>query len=304
MSNPPPPNSNSNKKRRNRRRRPRSTPPSQAPTQTAKPQKSGSALGAIVVFIFRFLMVGASLGVGFLGGIVLAQNQPQANPQKPLVERWRSQLSQELDPDETPTDEPTPTPEPQARSPLQNEFEQLNQEVAQLNQQIQNFRVGDDTNVANQKQQLQQQIQAVSQRLEQIQPLVEPTPTPITPTSTAPGQPLRLTLPSDVLFSEAGEELTRNSRSILDSLIAELENYPEANVYIAGYTDGGDNPTTRLERSFEQAKQVEDYLKDNLDDARRWISIGYGASRFAAPNDTPANRQRNRRIEIRVEPRR
>ncbi len=55
------------------------------------------------------------------------------------------------------------------------------------------------------------------------------------------------------------------------------------------------------ELSFRRAKALEQYFGRALGEQYRWLVVGYGETRPLVANDTEANLQRNRRIEIAVE---
>lgn len=307
MSQSPPPDPNTARSRRDRRRAGRSVPSSSS---------SRSFLGAIAVFIIRLLTLGVSLSLGVIGGLVWAQMSPQANPEKPLSERWRVQIRQITNP---PT--PSPTPNPPAadldREQLQDQIVQLQEQVTQLNRQLAALTpeeaasaapddapedaTEEDSGFEAQKTDIQSQVTLIATQLSELEAIVDP-PEAIAPPRLSPDMPLRLTLPSDILFSDSGEVLDPTRASILDRLLDELQTLEGATVYIGGYLDASDDHEASLEKTFEQAKQVEQYLADNTETPLRWVSIGYGSSRFATSNNSPANRQRNRRIEIRVKP--
>ncbi len=309
MSQSPPPDPNTARSRRDRRRAGRSA-------SSSASSSSGSFLGAIAIFIVRLLTLGVSLSLGVIGGLVWAQRSPQANPEKPLSERWRVQIRQITNP--TPSS-PTPDPPPADldRQQVQDTIVQLQEQVTQLNRQLAALTpeeapadapedaTEDATEEENtfeaQKTDIQSQVTLIATQLNELQAIVDP-PEAIAPPRLSPGMPLRLTLPSDILFSDSGEVLDPTRASILDRLLDELQTLEGATVYIGGYLDATDDNDASLEKTFEQAKQVEQYLTSNTDTPLRWVSIGYGSSRFAASNNSPANRQRNRRIEIRVRP--
>ncbi|MFO8037846.1 MAG: OmpA family protein [Sodalinema sp.] len=303
MSQSPPPDPNTARSRRDRRRAGRSAP-------SAPPSSSGSWLGAIAIFIVRLLTLGVSLSLGVIGGVVWAQRSPQANPEKPLSERWRVQIRQITNP---PPSSPNPDAPPADldRDQLQDTIVELQEQVTQLNRQLAALTpeeapaTEDATEEENtfeaQKTDIQSQVTLISTQLNELQAIVDP-PEAIAPPRISPGMPLRLTLPSDILFSDSGEVLDPTRASILDRLLDELQTLEGATVYIGGYLDATDDNDASLEKTFEQAQQVEQYLASNTDTPLRWVSIGYGSSRFAASNNSPANRQRNRRIEIRVRP--
>jgi OmpA-OmpF porin, OOP family len=86
---------------------------------------------------------------------------------------------------------------------------------------------------------------------------------------------------------------------VLDSIMADLQRYPGAAIRVAAHVDGqGDGDQAR---SFEQAKAVKQYLADKLGNNYQWVAIGYGHSRPLVDKNA-ADRQRNRRIEITLDP--
>jgi outer membrane protein OmpA-like peptidoglycan-associated protein len=113
---------------------------------------------------------------------------------------------------------------------------------------------------------------------------------------------LMVTLPSDALFGADQKTLRSGTDTILSSIIGDLKQYPGSTIRIAAYTDDqGDAQQDRL-RTFEQAKAIEQYLSNQLGDKFHLVTVGYGHTRPLADNSTPVNRQRNRRIEITIEP--
>jgi OOP family OmpA-OmpF porin len=112
---------------------------------------------------------------------------------------------------------------------------------------------------------------------------------------------LTVTLPVDVLFAPGQSTLQAQNTSILDSVVADLLQYPGTAVYVAAHGDGRLSPVESRMQSFEQAKAVRDYLAAALGDASyHWVVVGYGQNFPVADNATAANRQRNRRLEITV----
>lgn len=138
------------------------------------------------------------------------------------------------------------------------------------------------------------------------QPTAEPMVPP--PTSTLSSRDtLKVTLPTDALFSQGQTTLQAGSEAVLDSLLADLQRYPGATIRVGAHSDkqAADpaDPAGDRARTFEQATAVEQYLSSKLGEDYRWTVTGYGASQPLADNSTPVNRQRNRRIELVIEPR-
>ncbi len=118
----------------------------------------------------------------------------------------------------------------------------------------------------------------------------------------SPANMLMVTLPSDALFDRSPSSLRPESQIILDSIINDLQRYPGAAIRIAAHTDDRETPTQNRLLSFEQAQAVEAYLSAALGDQYHWLVVGYGQSRPVADNNSTASRQRNRRIEITIDP--
>ncbi|NJL21880.1 MAG: OmpA family protein [Leptolyngbyaceae cyanobacterium SM1_3_5] len=109
-----------------------------------------------------------------------------------------------------------------------------------------------------------------------------------------------VTLPIDALF--AGESLRPESQILLNTVVGELQRYPNSAVLVAAHSDAGENAAQARARSFAQAQAIVRSLEATLGDSYHWVAVGYGQTEPIAPNDTAANRQRNRRIEIGIFP--
>jgi OOP family OmpA-OmpF porin len=71
---------------------------------------------------------------------------------------------------------------------------------------------------------------------------------------------------------------------------------------VEGHTDSTGTPEHNLALSERRAEAVRGFLlQQPALEGRQIVARGYGATRPAAPNDTDANRQRNRRVEIVVD---
>ncbi len=103
-----------------------------------------------------------------------------------------------------------------------------------------------------------------------------------------------------IYFKTGSAELDRESEPLLDSGADIAKRCPSVKFEVVGYTDnvGGRRFNQRL--SEQRAKSVVDYLIAKGVGAARIRSAGYGKSHPVAPNDTEANRAKNRRIEFKV----
>ena len=111
---------------------------------------------------------------------------------------------------------------------------------------------------------------------------------------------LKITLPSDALFTPGEARLLTTAPELLSTIFEDLAQYPNATILIGSHTDDHMEPSQSLNLAFQQANALRAYLAGNLPD-HRWITIGYGQSRPITDNSTSQLRQRNRRIEIAID---
>ncbi|MEQ8462027.1 OmpA family protein [Coleofasciculus sp. E1-EBD-02] len=270
-----------------------------------------------LVFIFRVLLLGVSGGVALILGIVLAMFYPRTNPEKPFFLKMASHFEEQMpvvSPHTTPTSIPEPTGSPPQLTPVQRQ--QVQAQLTQLQGQLRSLSEGVATLEAQlgssrPNESLEARLQAIALQLEGVQPPPEeatsngnnPNATVMAASSDSFGssQTLKVTLPSDVLFEGNNSLLRPEAGLILDKIIADLRNYPSSTIRIAAHTDSQGEPEDNRELSFRRAKAVEQYFARALGDDYRWLVVGYGEIRPLVANDTDANQQRNRRIEIAVE---
>ena len=116
---------------------------------------------------------------------------------------------------------------------------------------------------------------------------------------------LQLNLTQDVLFASGSSELNEAGRSVLGKVAQRLKEVPHQ-VEVRGHTDsvpirGGRYPSN-WELAGARASGVVRYLVERKIEPHRLVSISYGEYLPIATNDTPEGRQKNRRIEIALEP--
>jgi len=120
--------------------------------------------------------------------------------------------------------------------------------------------------------------------------------------------PLHMTLPADLLFEDGKTGLKPEAQDLLGNLEKSLRselNVPQGtrlNLTIATHTDNVGNAAQNLDLSFQRSRALQVYLSQRLNSPELvWIPVGYGATRPLADNSTESNRQRNRRVEIRLD---
>lgn len=88
------------------------------------------------------------------------------------------------------------------------------------------------------------------------------------------------------------------SKLELEQLLNMMQSYPEMEIEIAGHTSGH---TIELQLLSEQrAEAIQDYLIREGIPKNRIKTIGFGGTKALVPNDTEANKQKNRRVSFKI----
>jgi outer membrane protein OmpA-like peptidoglycan-associated protein len=130
------------------------------------------------------------------------------------------------------------------------------------------------------------------------------------PVTSEPKQSIKLTLrykrlpppPPFVLtginFDTAKHFLRSDSENKLEVVYHFLKLKKSARVEISGHTDSVGKAKANKELSAKRAEACRSYLVAKGIDGSRITTVGHGAEKPVAPNDTEENRQKNRRIEV------
>lgn len=105
-----------------------------------------------------------------------------------------------------------------------------------------------------------------------------------------------------VTFKTNSAVITPTSKLVLDSAVAYLKARPASSVEVRGHTDSVGDDAANMRLSQARAESVRDYLIAGGIDANRLTAKGYGETEHIAPNDTPAGREQNRRVTLRIAP--
>lgn len=110
-----------------------------------------------------------------------------------------------------------------------------------------------------------------------------------------------ITIRRQVHFGTGTAAIQPDSRQLLDSVVDALLKNPQIlQVEIQGHTDNRGGQAFNMQLSQARADAVRDYLVKNGIAPDRLLAKGYGPTRPKAPNITPAQRARNRRVEFMI----
>jgi outer membrane protein OmpA-like peptidoglycan-associated protein len=119
------------------------------------------------------------------------------------------------------------------------------------------------------------------------------------------GCPLPLPVPEEplvlegVAFEVNSAELTAESYPILERTAAQLAEWADGRIEVAGHTDSSGNADHNQELSRQRAETVRDYLRSRGINDDILVVRGFGGSRPIADNSTPEGRAQNRRVTLR-----
>lgn len=131
-----------------------------------------------------------------------------------------------------------------------------------------------------------------------VRPLDDAQPLAITENETE----IQVNLEAGVLFDSGKYDLKPEATEALQGLAVLLESHSELPILIEGHTDRVGRPEANQVLSENRANAVRDWLVSTAGIASDRIATrGLGQTSPVATNDTPDGRQKNRRVEIRLQ---
>ena len=113
---------------------------------------------------------------------------------------------------------------------------------------------------------------------------------------------IHINLPADVLFDFDKSDIRSDAAKALSYLATIIRANPNGHTRLEGHTDSVGNDKYNQSLSERRAESVKQWLVTNEKlDAAKFVTRGWGKTKPIAPNDTEANRQKNRRLEAIVE---
>ncbi|MEW9797829.1 OmpA family protein [Alteromonas sp. CYL-A6] len=116
------------------------------------------------------------------------------------------------------------------------------------------------------------------------------------------GDNLRLIMPGDITFATDSAAVSPNFNPVLNDVATVVNRYEKTILMIKGHTDDTGSEQYNQALSERRAKAVESVLITYSVNPQRITSVGMGEYQPKVPNDTPANRQMNRRVELEIQP--
>jgi len=104
-------------------------------------------------------------------------------------------------------------------------------------------------------------------------------------------------------FASGRADISPDHRALLQKVAQAATVFPRSQLVIEGHTDSYGSDDTNMSLSRQRADAVSAYLAAEFGiPAFRTSAVGYDETQPIANNETPQGRERNRRIDIRIEP--
>lgn len=116
------------------------------------------------------------------------------------------------------------------------------------------------------------------------------------------GNLLAITLKGDVSFDTNSAKIRPGLYSEIDRIAQVMAQYPQTRVTVEGHTDSKGSDVYNMELSRKRADAVMQALVSRGVSPAQIQTVAYGETMPVASNDTAEGRQRNRRVEIKIEP--
>jgi outer membrane protein OmpA-like peptidoglycan-associated protein len=114
------------------------------------------------------------------------------------------------------------------------------------------------------------------------------------------GEGINVTFASGVLFGFDKSDLTAQAQTNIKELATILNKYPDTYVRVEGHTDTTGTYQYNMGLSERRAVAVGNFLKAQGVAANRVQTYWYGATQPVAPNNSDANKAKNRRVEFSI----
>lgn len=116
------------------------------------------------------------------------------------------------------------------------------------------------------------------------------------------GDELRLYMPGSITFETGSAAISPDFFPVLDDVATILNRYDKTRLQIEGHTDDVGTAQYNQYLSESRAQSVKGYLLQSQLNPQRISTLGYGEYRPLVDNTDDLNRQKNRRVELKIIP--
>ena len=116
------------------------------------------------------------------------------------------------------------------------------------------------------------------------------------------GENILLIMPGNITFASGSYDIRPQFFDVLNSVAIVVKKYDQTQIKVSGHTDSRGSRQYNQTLSTQRARSVGTYLRGQGVAASRINSVGYGFRYPLASNNTASGRQKNRRVEIQLQP--
>ena len=109
---------------------------------------------------------------------------------------------------------------------------------------------------------------------------------------------LKMNIPGDFSFDSGSARIKPSMYPVLNSVVVGLRNNPVSQAMIVGHTDDTGSDAVNNPLSINRASNTRTYIAGQGIPSNRIVIDGRGSYNPIVPNNSPANRAKNRRIEV------
>lgn len=119
---------------------------------------------------------------------------------------------------------------------------------------------------------------------------------------TREGDEILLNMPGNITFETDRADLRPDFADVLNSVAIVLKEYDKTIIEVTGHTDSTGAEDYNQTLSERRSSSVGSYIVGQQINSQRVITQGFGETMPTADNTTPAGREQNRRVELRLVP--
>lgn len=114
------------------------------------------------------------------------------------------------------------------------------------------------------------------------------------------GEGINMTFNSGLMFKINSHEISETYRDDLSAAAEVFKKYPDTHILVEGHTDDTGSDEYNMKLSQQRAEAVVKYFESVGISRSRMQEKWYGESQPKYPNDSEANREKNRRVELAI----
>ena len=114
------------------------------------------------------------------------------------------------------------------------------------------------------------------------------------------GEGINMTFNSGLMFKINSHEISESYRDDLSAAAEVFKKYPDTHILVEGHTDDTGSDEYNMKLSQQRAEAVVKYFESVGISRSRMQEKWYGESQPKYPNDSEANREKNRRVELAI----